>query len=86
MTICKTDVAGKLEKFRPNPLKFNFRAMVVTVCSMEKSSEYPLLKIPVKKLGLGHDISFANGDRSEGSGEAVRRFVTLNYQLSYGHY
>jgi hypothetical protein len=29
---------------------------------MEKSSEYPLLKIPVKKLGLGHDISFANGD------------------------
>jgi hypothetical protein len=50
---------------------------------MEKSSEYPLLKIPVKKLGLGHDISF---DRSEGSGEAVRRFVTLNYQLSYGHY
>ena len=45
-----------------NPLKFNFRAMVVTVCSMEKSSEYPLLKIPVKKLGLGHDISFANCD------------------------
>ena len=38
--------------------------MVVTVCSMEKSSEYPLLKIPVKKLGLGHDISFANGDRT----------------------
>ena len=64
ITICKTDVAGKLEKFRPNPLKFNFRAMVVTVCSMEKSSEYPLLKIPVKKLGLGHDISFANGDNA----------------------
>jgi hypothetical protein len=39
ITICKTDVAGKLEKFRPNPLKFNFRAMVVTVCSMKKSEK-----------------------------------------------
>ena len=45
ITICKTDVAGKLEKFRPNPLKFNFRAIVFTVCSMEKSREYPLFKI-----------------------------------------
>tara|TARA_Y100000746_G_C15286451_1_gene359778 strand:+ start:121 stop:327 length:207 start_codon:yes stop_codon:yes gene_type:complete len=51
--------------FGANPLKFNFWAVVVTVCSMKKpkkSSGYPLFKIPEKKLGLGHDISFANGD------------------------
>ena len=65
ITICKTDVWEKLEKFRPNPLKFNFRAIVVTVCSMKKSgkfSEYPLFKILEKKLGLGSVISFANGN------------------------
>jgi len=32
--------------------------MVVTVCSRG----YPLFKILEKKLGLGSDISFANGD------------------------
>ena len=49
--------------FGANPLKFNFWAVVVTVCSMKKSEKVQrIFKIPEKKLGLGHDISFANGD------------------------
>ena len=49
--------------FGANPLKFNFWAVVVTVCSMKKSEKVQrIFKIPEKNLGLGHDISFANGD------------------------
>ena len=102
ITVCKTDVVTQPEFFNRDFQKRIFAGLFHRANSYDHCPEIKFQRIWPKFFEFFSDISFADGDidnpddrlqpiinkydRSEGSGEAVRRFVTLNYQLSYGHY
>ena len=67
--------------FGGNPLKFNFRAMVVTVCSMKKSekpADIRFSKSPVKISGLV-ESSIAKSDTK------VRRYLSVKVTFMRYH-